>query len=43
MWRPMAEALGWPKKPVSWEQLIELANEPKGWSSYGHPEWGRMS
>ena len=42
MWRPMAEALGWPTKPVSWGQLIELANDPEGWSSYGHPEWGRM-
>jgi Ca-activated chloride channel homolog len=42
MWRPMAEALGWPDKPVSMKQLIELANDPEGWATYGHPEWGRL-
>ena len=42
MWRPMAEALGWPADPISWAELIELANDPQGWASYGHPEWGRL-
>ena len=42
MWRPMAEALGWPGKPVSLRSLIELANDPEGWNRYGHPEWGRL-
>ncbi len=42
MWRPMAEALGWPDKPVSIKALIELANDPEGWKRYGHPEWGRL-
>ena len=40
MWRPMAEALGWPDTPISWDDLVELAANPEGWSSVGHPEWG---
>lgn len=40
MWRPMAEALGWPDKPISWETIATLAADPQGWGSYGHPEWG---
>jgi len=40
MWRPMAEALGWPDTPISWDNLVELAAEPTGWESVGHPEWG---
>ena len=42
MWRPMAEALGWPEKPVSWKAIIDLAADPAGWSRYGHPEWGKL-
>lgn len=40
MWRPMAEALGWPDKPIGWDDLVELAAAPDGWASLGHPEWG---
>lgn len=42
MWRPMAEALGWPDRPVGWKTLVELAADPQGWSRYGHAEWGRF-
>ena len=40
MWRPMAEALGWPDEPIGWDQIAELAADPQGWATYGHPEWG---
>lgn len=40
--RPMAEALGWPDTQPSWERLSALANDPRGWASVGHPEWGRL-
>jgi Ca-activated chloride channel family protein len=40
MWRPMAEALGWPDTPIGWSDLIELMADPDGWASVGHPEWG---
>ena len=42
MWRPMAEALGWPDKPISWDDLVKLSENPQGWGSLGHPEWGQF-
>ena len=42
MWRPMAEALGWPDKPIGWKDIAGLATNPEGWAAYGHPEWGRF-
>jgi Ca-activated chloride channel family protein len=42
MWRPMAEALGWPDTPIGWDTIVELAADPEGWSSYGRPEWGQF-
>jgi Ca-activated chloride channel family protein len=38
--KPMAEALGWPKKPLGFGDLLALARDPAGWGKYGHPEWG---
>ncbi len=40
MWRPMAEALGWGRKPVGWSDILALAKDPNGWSSVGQPQWG---
>ncbi len=40
--QPMAQALGWPDKPIGWTDLAELARNPKGWASAGHPEWGQF-
>jgi Ca-activated chloride channel family protein len=40
MWRPMAEALGWPDNPISWNYMAALATNPDGWAALGHPEWG---
>jgi len=40
MWRPMAEALGWPNQPIRWDDLVGLSADPEGWASLGHPEWG---
>lgn len=42
IWEPMAQALGWPNQPIRMAQLIDLANNPEGWASLGHPEWGRL-
>jgi len=38
--RPMAEALGWPKTPIGFADIVALANEPAGLGKFGHPEWG---
>ncbi|MCS6992591.1 MAG: substrate-binding and VWA domain-containing protein [Anaerolineales bacterium] len=40
MWKPMAQALGWPEKAIGWADIAELATSEQGWSAYGHPEWG---
>ncbi len=40
MWKPMAEALGWPQKPLGWADIAQLAVSDKGWAAYGYPEWG---
>jgi Ca-activated chloride channel family protein len=42
MWRPMAEALGWPDQPISWDDIAVLSADPQGWASKGHPEWGQF-
>ncbi len=42
MWRPMAEALGWPDQPIGWAEIVALAADPQGWAAYGHPEWGQF-
>jgi Ca-activated chloride channel family protein len=42
MWRPMAEALGWPDEEIGWDTIVELAADPDGWAIYGRPEWGQF-
>lgn len=42
MWRPMAEALGWPDTPIGWDTIVDLAEDPEGWASLGRPEWGQF-
>jgi Ca-activated chloride channel homolog len=42
MWRPMAEALGWPDQAIGWEDILRLAEDPAGWARYGHAEWGQL-
>jgi Ca-activated chloride channel family protein len=42
MWRPMAEALGWPNAPIGWDDLADLSTDPSGWATHGHPEWGQF-
>jgi Ca-activated chloride channel homolog len=40
--QPMAEALGWPHEAVGWSDIFRLAEDPDGWGSVGHPEWGEF-
>jgi Ca-activated chloride channel family protein len=42
MWKPMAEALGWGKKPIGWSDILALARSQKGWEEHGYPQWGRF-
>ena len=40
MWRPMAQALGWPNKAIGWQDVAQLSTSKEGWAAYQHPEWG---
>ncbi|GAB3595027.1 substrate-binding and VWA domain-containing protein [Angustibacter peucedani] len=39
---PMARAIGWPARGAELDQLVGLAQDPRGWGVFGHPEWGRV-
>jgi len=43
MWKPMAEAMGWPEESIGWGDMLELIDDPDGWGRFGHPEWGKFS
>ncbi|MGI8685698.1 MAG: extracellular solute-binding protein [Acidimicrobiales bacterium] len=40
--KPMADALGYPATPIGFADLIALSQDPAGWASKGHPEWGKF-
>jgi Ca-activated chloride channel homolog len=40
MWEPLARSLGWPDKPIGFDDVLRLAQDPRGWAAYGHPEYG---
>ena len=40
MWEPMAEALGYPDKPIGFSDILDLATSGTGWADYGRPEYG---
>ena len=42
IWKPMAEAMGWPKKALGWADILKLSQNSKGWDSLGRAEWGRF-
>jgi Ca-activated chloride channel family protein len=42
IWRPMAEALGWPEESLGWADIAALAISEEGWAAYGYPEWGQF-
>src|ERR1700756_5510220 len=42
MWKPMAEAIGWGKKPLGWADILALSRKEKGWDAYGFPQWGKF-
>jgi Ca-activated chloride channel family protein len=42
LWKPEAEALGWPRKPIGFAQILELATSKRGWAAYGLPTYGRF-
>ena len=37
---PMARAMNWPAVQPSWKELLQLANDPRGWGRFGKSDWG---
>jgi Ca-activated chloride channel family protein len=42
MWKPEAQALGWPRKPIGFAQILALATSKRGWAAYGLPTYGQF-
>ena len=42
MFEPMARALGWPDKPIGFDDIRRLALAPDGWAAAGKPAYGRF-
>lgn len=44
MWKPMAEALGWPDKAISWQDIARLTQMGKPWRQYRSlpSHWGKF-
>ena len=40
IWKPMAEAIGWGRRPVGWADVLALAKDPRGWAGAAQPQWG---
>lgn len=40
MWKPEAQALGWPNKAIGWSDIYSLSTNPQGWAAYGLPQFG---
>ncbi len=40
MWKPMAEALGWGKKPIGWSDILAMTRDAGGWRTRGFGQWG---
>jgi Ca-activated chloride channel family protein len=40
MWEPEARALGWPRRPLGWADVLREARQPTAFARFGHPEWG---
>ena len=38
--KPMAEALGWPQRPLGWNELLRAVQNPQGWKAFNQPSWG---
>jgi Ca-activated chloride channel family protein len=42
MWEPLARALGWPRRPIGFRDVLRLATTKSSWAAYGKPTYGRF-
>jgi Ca-activated chloride channel family protein len=40
LWRPIAESLGWPGRPLGWLDIGSLAADPSAWAYYSGGQFG---
>jgi Ca-activated chloride channel homolog len=40
--RPVAQALGWPQRPLGWDEVLGSFARPDVWASVGHPEFAKL-
>ena len=40
MWEPMAQALGYPRKRIGFDDILKLARSQEGWAQFGRPQFG---
>jgi len=40
--RPMARALGWPRRALGWGDLLAALRNPAGWAAFERPKWGKV-
>jgi Ca-activated chloride channel homolog len=38
--KPMAQALGWPRNPLGWSDLLGAVRNKEGWKAFNQPQWG---
>jgi Ca-activated chloride channel homolog len=42
MWEPMAQALGYPRKKLGFDDILKLARSQRGWADFGRPQYGEF-
>jgi Ca-activated chloride channel homolog len=42
MWEPLARALGWPRKPIGFADILELSTTKTSWAEHGLPTFGQF-
>jgi Ca-activated chloride channel homolog len=42
MWEPLARALGWPRRAIGFDDILELATTSSSWAKYGKPTFGKF-
>jgi Ca-activated chloride channel homolog len=40
--KPMADALGYPAKPIGWRDIFRFVKDPAGWDAIGQKGWGQF-
>ena len=42
MWKPLARALGWPRKKIGWSDILALTTSKDSWAAHKRPKYGKF-